>query len=223
MSKLTPAQERLAQALIDIQALKFGAFKIKLHQTNPDAPLSPVYLDLRVLRSYPDAVDAAVDALQEITARLQFDLLADVPTGSTPFVAVLSNKIRTGMVSPRMVVKGYGSGNRVDGAYQAGQRVLVVDDVVTTAGSKIEAIEILTAAGLQVQDVLVLVDRHQGGKAELAKHSYTLHSVMGFDQLLEYARDSGAITPERYTEVQAYMDANRPESERTNQEAEVRR
>lgn len=209
MQTLSATQQRLAEALIEIRALKFGAFRMKLHQTNPDAPLSPVYLDLRILRSYPHAIDAAVDAMRGVAANLTFDLLADVPTAATPFTAVLSHQIRVGMISPRKEQKGYGTGNRIDGVYTAGQRVLVVDDVVTAAGSKLETIEVLEGAGLVVQDVLVLVDREQGGKAELAKHGYALHATLTFDALLAHARQSGSISAERYEEVQQYLAATR--------------
>jgi hypothetical protein len=60
--EFTMAQERLALALFDVGAIKFGDFRLRLHEENPDAPLSPVYLDLKVLRRFPDAKEAAVDA-----------------------------------------------------------------------------------------------------------------------------------------------------------------
>ena len=63
-ARLTPKQRAFADGLLASGAVKFGAFRLKLHETQPDAPLSPMYVDLRVLRSFPDALDATVAALQ---------------------------------------------------------------------------------------------------------------------------------------------------------------
>ena len=101
--RLTPKQRAFADALLTSGAVKFGAFRLKLHETQPDAPLSPIYVDLRVLRSFPDALDTAVAALAEmIDAReLRFTRYADIPMAATPLVAVLSHLTRVPMITPR--------------------------------------------------------------------------------------------------------------------------
>src|SRR6478752_3977552 len=103
MSALTETQQAFADALLTSGAVKFGAFRLKLHETQPDAPLSPIYVDLRTLRSFPDALDAAVAALAEmIQARgLTFTRYADVPQAATPLVAVLMHLTRIPMITPR--------------------------------------------------------------------------------------------------------------------------
>ena len=96
MSDLTETQQAFADALLATGAVKFGAFRLKLHEKQPDAPLSPIYVDLRTLRSFPDALDDAVVTLVEMIAarELSFDLYADVPQAATPLVAVLSHVTR---------------------------------------------------------------------------------------------------------------------------------
>ena len=84
---LSAAQQTVAEQLFDINAIKFGAFRMKLHDTNPDAPLSPIYVDLRILRSFPKAMDAAIVLYIDMVKNLSFDILADVPTAATPIVA----------------------------------------------------------------------------------------------------------------------------------------
>ncbi len=208
--ELTPAQRAFADGLLTSGAVKFGAFRLKLHGPPPDAPLSPMYVDLRVLRSFPDALDAAVATLRElIEARgLRFDRYADVPMAATPMVAVLSHLTRVPMITPREA-KTHGAGGNINGAFTPGETALVIDDVVTHADSKLEAIRVLEANGLVVRDVVVLVDREQGGPEAIAAAGYTLHAAVTISQLLDYWRETGGITQEAYDRVKAYFAATR--------------
>ncbi len=74
-----PDTERLATALAEAGAVKFGAFRLKLHQERPDAPLAPLYIDLRVLRSFPDQMDVAVDVYRRLLAGLHLSPIAGRP------------------------------------------------------------------------------------------------------------------------------------------------
>lgn len=111
---LSEAKEELATSLFDRGAIKFGAFRLKLHETNPDAPLSPIYIDLRILPSYPDIMDKTVAVFQEMTKGLTFDLYAPIPQAATPIGAVLSHKTRIPMITPRPP-KTHGLGGGIDG------------------------------------------------------------------------------------------------------------
>ena len=192
---LTSTQEVLSSQLFDIGAIKFGAFKLNLHDAHPEAPLSPIYIDLRVLRRFPEAKAAAVDAYQEITEPLKFDLLADVPTAATPLVASLSDRLGVGMITPRTDSKGHGTGAKIDGLQESdrGKTVLLVDDLVTNADSKLEAASVLIQNGLVVKDVVVLVDRGQGGKEQLAENGLVLHSAMSMTQMLDFYTRVGQV------------------------------
>ena len=105
------------------------------------------------------------------------------------------------MVYPRREKKAYGTGRMVEGKFEKGERVVVLDDVITTGTSKVEAIEPLVNAGLQVQDVVVLIDREQGGSAELAARGYRVHAVMKISEIVEYLLKAGQISDEQYHEV----------------------
>lgn len=209
-SILTARLRAFADALLACGAVRFGAFRLKLHETRPDAPLSPIYVDLRVLQSYPDALDRAVAALDElIHARgLSFSRYAAIPMAATPLVAVLSHLTRVPMITPREA-KTHGTAETINGAFTPGETVLVIDDVVSSAASKIEAIRVLEANGLVARDVAVLVDREQGGAEQLAAAGYTLHAAVRLSQLLEYWRASGALDAETYARVRAYQASAR--------------
>ena len=203
---LTPTQRVFADALLASGAVKFGAFRLKLHETQPDAPLSPLYVDLRVLQSFPDALDAAVATLNELieAENLIFARYAGIPMAATPLTAVLSHVTRIPMITPREP-KSHGSGGSIDGAYLPGEIALAIDDVVTHADSKIEAIRVLEANGLVVRDVAVLVDREQGGPKMLAEAGYTLHAALRLSQLIDYWRETGGIDSELDGRLRAYF------------------
>jgi orotate phosphoribosyltransferase len=203
---LTAKQATFAGALLVSGAVKFGTFRLKLHETQPEAPLSPIYLDLRVLQSYPDALDAAVAALDELiaTSGLSFTRYAGIPMAATPLVAVLSNRTRVPMITPRER-KTHGTADTINGAFASGETVLVIDDVVSSAGSKLEAIRVLEANGLVVRDVAVLVDREQGGREQLVAAGFALHAAVRLSQLLGHWRATGGMDDATYERVRAYL------------------
>lgn len=202
---LTGGKKQLADALFKIGAVKFGAFKLKIHDINPDAPLSPFYIDLRLLRSFPDAKKKAVKAYVKLLRRLKFNVLADVPTAATPLVSSIADVLRVPQITPRMDKKGHGTGAKVDGAYRKSQKTVVLDDLVTRARSKIEAIEVLEEAGLKVKDVVVLVDREQGGREDLEKEGYKLHAILGIRELFSYYADCKKISRKRHQQILNYL------------------
>jgi len=201
----TETQEKLAAALVDGAAIKFGQFRLKLHEEHPDAPLSPIYVDLRILRSLPDAMDLAVAVYRELTNGLRFDVYADIPTAATPFAALLSHETRRPMISPRMDKKGHGSGSPIDGIWKPGQTALVMDDLITKADSKLEAIRFLENNGLRVKDVVVLIDREQGGPDQLQKQGYKCHCAYRLKELLKFCADSGKISHADYERTMKYL------------------
>jgi len=197
--------ERLPLELFDIGAIKFGKFKLKLHEIHPEAPLSPFYVDLRTVRSHPEVMEDIVRVYGRLLKDIKFDLLADVPTASTPIVGALSLQLKVPMVSPRIDQKTHGTGGKIEGTFKEGQIVVLIDDLVTKADSKIQAIKILEENGLQVYDVVVLVDREQGGREKLEKKGYHLWSVFEISTLFEIYLKAGRITKDQYREAVNYL------------------
>ncbi len=198
---------RMGLELFRAGAIKFGAFRLKLHDVMPDAPLSPIYIDLRLIRSYPEIMDLAIDAYIDIARGLVFDVVADVPTASTPLVAVMANRLRVPMVSPRLDQKTHGLSKRIDGAWRDKQIALVVDDLVTLADSKLDAIQVMQSAGLVVHDVLVLIDRGQGGSEALKQRGINLHSVYRLNELLNLYLHEGLVDQPTFEKTMDYLEA----------------
>ncbi len=201
--------DSFAKGLFRIGAIKFGAFRLKLHEKNPNAPLSPIYINLRILRSFPYLTHHAVSLLMMIIRDIEhFDLLADVPTAATPIVAVLSEKMWLPMITPREA-KTHGSGGNIDGIFNFGERVLLIDDLITKADSKLEAIKTLEQGGLIVKDVVVLIDREQGGIKELEARGYKLHAALKLSEILNFYLELELINRELYDKVTAYLAENK--------------
>lgn len=206
--KLTKNERLLADNLLEIGAFKFGEFKLKLHKEHPEAPLSPVYIDLRLLRRYPRAKKIAIDVYEELIKGIKFDLLADVPTAGSPFASSLSDRLSVGMVTPRIDKKEHGSGARVDGLgpRDRGKTVLLIDDLITTSTSKLEAANFFKLHGMKVKDVVVLIDREQGGLEQLKKNKIKLHFSLTLDKLLDYYLSSKKISNKKYNEIHEKID-----------------
>ena len=110
------------------------------------------------------------------------------------------------MIYPRKEVKGYGTKARVEGVYQPGDRVVVIDDLISTGGSKFEGIDKLTAAGLEVKDIVVLIDRSPDSGAALTQQGYQLHSVLTISQLLDYYQQTAAVDTAQIQSAREFLD-----------------
>ena len=203
-------KEVFALKLLDIQAIKFGKFRLKLHEKNPNAPLSPIYIDLRIIRSYPEVLDIAIKVYRYLINTLSFDLLADVPTAATPFVAILAHKLKIPMITPRIEKKTHGALGQLNGVFTKGQVAILIDDLITKADSKLEAISILNENGLIVKDVVVLIDREQGGVIELEKLGFSCHYAFKLKEILEFYLEKKRISQNHYDEVMNYLEEPMP-------------
>lgn len=190
---------QLAAGLLEAGCIKFGTFTLKSGIT------SPIYLDLRRLISHPPILKLAARAYAEVLGKLQFDRLAGLPYAALPIGTAVSLEMNRPLIYPRREVKEYGTKAAIEGDYAAGETIAVLDDLATTGGTKIEAIEKLEAAGLKVRDVVVLIDREQGAKEMLAEAGYAMHAVVTLRELLELWRESGAVTAAQYDEVLAFL------------------
>jgi len=196
-------------------------FKLKLHETDPKAPLSPIYLNLRTPDNpkpgplTPEVVMEIGQNLYDLSvkAALSYDHIASVPRAGDPLVdafAKIHSKRREYELSVIRLGKEESPERRqvtkiIAGGWNPDETVLVVDDLITRADSKLEAIKTLERAGLFVKDVLVFVDREQGGKEELRKAGYRLYSVFPFSALLKLYLEKGKISPDLHKEIKEYL------------------
>lgn len=199
---------RIVLDLFQLGAIKFGHFRLKLHETSPNAPLSPIYLDLRMIRSSPPVLRDVAGILGRTAVSFDPDFVADVPTAATPIVGVISAFFDIPMLSPKLIKKTHGIQAQLEGIPRPGARVVVIDDLITTAESKVEAVEILRSQNLIVEHVVVLVDREQDGSAQLKSHGCDLHAIMTLRAMLEVLASQGCISAIQQREVLEYINGN---------------
>lgn len=126
---------------------------------------SNFYCNFRILRSHPGILRSVVSRIYaypflDLFRKFHFDYIADVPTGATPIVSLLSSKSNIPMISPRKR-KDYGLQNTIDGDLEIGNKVLLIDDVMTTGNSLKEYENILKEAGLVVVGSLIILNRSE--------------------------------------------------------------
>jgi uridine monophosphate synthetase len=193
---------QLAHDLIDSQCVRFGQFKLK------SGIMSPIYLDLRRLVTHPAILRRVAQAYAEELKDLMFDRLAGIPYAALPIATAIALEMNRPLIYPRRETKDYGTKATIEGDYNAGELIVVIDDLATTGESKIEAIQKLQEAGLQVRDIVVLIERGRGAGQMLAEAGYRLHAVANLHDLLPEWLQSGAISRAQFEEVKVFLAGN---------------
>jgi uridine monophosphate synthetase len=189
----------LILALHDASCVQFGEF------TLASGVQSPIYLDLRRMASYPGLLRMAAAAYAGLLKPLGYDRLAAVPYAALTIGAAVALAIDKPLIYPRKEVKAYGMGRGIEGDFQAGQRAVVIEDLVTSAGSVLAVIQTLQTAGLEVSDVVVLIDREQGGLQNLAAAGYRLHAALTMTQIVDALEATGRISSIQAAAVRSYL------------------
>ncbi len=187
--------ESLVLTLFDIKAVRFGRFELR------SGKISSIYIDLRLLASYPDALRQAAATYRQILQDQSFDLLAATPLAGLPIGTAISLDMNIPLIYPRQTAKSYGTGKQIEGRWNVGQTAIVIDDLITTGDSLLKAIAFLKAAGIRVQSAVVLIDREQGGKQTLREQGYTLHSAIILSRMLAILESKDRITSQQRARI----------------------
>jgi orotate phosphoribosyltransferase len=184
----------IAKILHKIDALKFGLFKLT------SGKVSPYYIDLRIVPSFPDAFRQICDFYAEaITNQIglkNFDRIAGVPIAGIPFASQIAYNLKKPFLYVRKGARLHGRQRRVEGNLVSGDRVLLIDDLVTTGLTMKKAAEAITAEGGIVKETVALLDREEGGKEKLAKTKIQLHALLKISEVANALYEIGAIDKE---------------------------
>ena len=203
--------DRFHLAMFVEQKVKFGAFKLKLHETQPDAPLSPIYLNIRQLPEW--MYELAGDILHDLAIAEKisdFDYVVGIPKAGDPIGRAFAKAVGKPHLRIEKVETATGrhiTSNILD-PFEKGKKVVLIDDLVTRAQTKEEAIASIEANGLQVVATLVLCDREQGGLAELNAKGRKVCAAFTLRHMLDFLYQKKLITVEKHAEILRYIAGN---------------
>jgi orotate phosphoribosyltransferase len=185
-------QKQLCQVLYKIGALKFGTFKLA------SGKMSPYYIDLRLVPSFPDAFrkicDLYVRLIRSSVGIDRFTRVAGIPTAGIPFASVVAYNLDKSFIYTRPTRRTHGRERKVEGILVSGDKVLLLDDLITSGKSLRKAASAIRAEGGVVEDAVVLIDREEGGRQNLAKDGIRLHHLTKASDAANTLCDVGAIT-----------------------------
>jgi uridine monophosphate synthetase len=193
-------KESLLASLVSTGCFKLGDFTLK------SGKKSPFYIDLRRLVSDPAALALAAEAYARTAEGLAYDRIAGIPAAGLPLATAASLRIGRPMLWPRMPVKEHGTGNKVEGDFHRGERLLLLDDLITTGASKLEAAQILRGEGLVVEDLVVLVERGRQGRRDMEAAGIGLRAFVHVRELFGLCERIGLVDATRRRELEDYVD-----------------
>ncbi len=193
-------KEGFLRALISTGCFRLGDFVLK------SGKKSPFYIDLRRLVSDPAAMSLAAEAYASVAAGCAYDRIAGIPAAGLPLATAASLRIGKPMIWPRMPVKEHGTGNRVEGDFAKGERALLLDDLITTGASKLEAADILRGEGILVEDLAVLIERGRQGRKDMDAAGIRLRAFAHVRELFAVCESLGMIDSARRRELEAFVD-----------------
>ena len=195
---MNPGEDELSSILLRTGGLRFGTFKLA------SGILSPYYVDLRLIPSDPEAFRRAISMYRSVvepTLIKRVQRLAGIPTGGIAYAAVLAFNLSKPFLYVRKELKEHGRERRIEGLLQPGDKVLLLDDVVTTGKNIVEAAEAIRAEGGLVGDAVVLLDRQQGGETNLRKIGVKLHAYTTIRRMADKLASLGTIDEAQRKEI----------------------
>ena len=189
--------------LIKNRAIKFGDYILA------SGKKSPYYIDLRQTISSPITMDWIGNALTRIVineiGKDKIDKILGVPTAGVPFATVVSQKLAVPLIYYRQARKEHGVRKKIEGILDRNDRVLIIDDLITTGESVIESAEVVRDQGGVVNELAVLLDREQGGKERLRSSRIEPHVLFKISDAMEWLHTVGLIEDKIFDTVERYI------------------
>lgn len=188
--KTTDISEQIASALLKISAVRFDfSEQIMLNS----GVMSPIYIDNRLIISYPEVRDLIVEGflltIAEYLSDDTIDIISGTASAAIPFAALIAQRKHKGMVYVRSKEKGHGKENKVEGVIKKGQRVLVIEDHISSGGSAINNATTLRSAGAKVEHCFAITSYGLKSAENLfKKHKIALHTLTTFPTIIEVAK-----------------------------------
>lgn len=195
--------KNIAKSLLDIEAVTLSPNDL---YTWSSGIKSPIYCDNRVTLGYPEVREAIRDGLSQlITDKFNgVEIVSGTATAGIPHAAYISEKLNLPMNYVRSKSKSHGKQNRIEGAQSKGKKVVVVEDLISTGGSSITAVEALQEAGAEVVGVVAIFTYGLAKADKMFKDiGVPFYTLSNYNELIEVAREEGKISEE---DIQTLVD-----------------
>ncbi len=191
-------KKEISLVLAELGAIKFGRFKLTSGKE------STYYIDLRVIPSYPNVFRKIVGIYVEESKKIgldKFNVIAGIPTSGLIYASTLAYNLQKPFIYIRKEAKNWGEKKKIEGFLEKNKNVLIVDDLVTTGKSLVEAVNSIQEEGGIVTDVLVFIDREEGGREKLESKKVRLHSFIRIREILKFLVEAKKINHDQYNMV----------------------
>ena len=182
--------------------IKFGRFTLK------SGIESPFYVDLRPLASDPKILKLLANYLLDMLPLDNFDLICGVPYAALPMATAMSLESYLPLIIKRKEAKLYGTKKVLEGIYKPGQNCLLVEDVITSGASLLETIPEIENEGITVSDIVVVLDRQQGGREMLESKGFRVHSLFTISDVCKILKDEGHLSDDEVERINDFLAGN---------------
>ena len=193
------AKEDFLLKAYELGIIKFGTFTLK------SGIESPFYIDLRPIASSPQLLKSLSNHLLTLVENYAFDLICGVPYAALPMATTMSLVSGTPLIIKRKENKGYGTKKMLEGVFSIGQNCILVEDVITSGKSLLETIDEVEKEGLKVTDLVVVLDREQGGIEKLQKSGYRVHTLYTINQVIDILFKYHRLNEQEVTKIKDFL------------------
>ena len=196
--------KQIAEALLQIEA-------VTLSPTEPytwsSGLKSPIYCDNRLTLSFPNVRQVIVDGLVKSVNPTEVDVIAGTATAGIPHGALLADRLGLPFIYVRSSAKGHGKGNQIEGKLEAGARVLVIEDLLSTGMSSIDAAQAIREAGGEVTGIQAIFSYGLPVlEKNLADANLSATSLTTFSELIKVAENTGVLNRSELDSLRAWQE-----------------
>lgn len=183
----------------ELGIIKFGKFTLK------SGVESPFYVDLRPLASSPQLLKTLANNLLDLVEDVDYDLICGVPYAALPMATTMSLTSNIPLIIKRKENKGYGTKRMVEGVFEEGQSCLLVEDVITSGQSLLETVDQVEREGLKVHDLVVVLDREQGGVDKLREQGYNVMTLFTINEVIDILHKFHRLSDEETKQIKDFL------------------
>jgi uridine monophosphate synthetase len=198
--KIPALKDEVLSGLLRVNCFKLGSFTLKSGKP------SPFYIDLRRVGSDAVLLRGVAKAYAYLLEGIEYDRIAGIPMAGLPLATAVVLETGKPLIYPRMDKKDHGTGNLIEGEFQKGDRVVLLDDLITAGTAKVEAAEILRAAGLEVKDLAVLIERGKNARRDMEQNGIALHAFLHINEFFAYSLAHGLIDEHGAGELEKFVE-----------------